>query len=115
MTQFIETDNFDLADALAAQRIQRVEQRQELSSALEQIAAEVTVALADVDLEIPVFFTVPSTGEAFVTFMTPADPTNADWSRACDVICGIVGSKVGIENLYSRHLPCVGAGTAAGQ
>jgi hypothetical protein len=114
MPQLIETDDFDIGQAMAAARTERAEQRQHLTSSLTEIASEVTAALADAGLRIPVFFTVPSSGDALMTFATPMDPSDEDWIRACEIICPIVGNKIGMSNLYSRSLPCMAAGTPIG-
>jgi hypothetical protein len=36
------------------------------------------------------------------------------WDRACAIICKIVGVKVGIDDLYSEHIPCGAAGMTMG-
>jgi hypothetical protein len=108
----IDNDKFDVADASAAYQIYRADRRQRLTAALPQIAAEVTAALANANIRIPIFFSVPSSGGSLLTFATPVDPTEYDWDAATALICEIVGRKVGIEHLYSRHIPCVAAGLA---
>jgi hypothetical protein len=79
---------------------------------LNVIAATVQLALRDADLAQPVFFSVPSSGKAILTFATPLDPSEADWNRISAIICAIVGEKTGLEGLTARKLPCsVAAGT----
>ena len=63
---------------------------------------------------MPVFFSVPSSGNALATFATPGDPSEEDSHRASDIILGIVGSKLGIEGLRTNALPCVPSGVHMG-
>jgi hypothetical protein len=108
----LDNDKFDIADASAAEQKYRADRRQRLTAALPQIAAEVTAALADANIRIPLFFSVPSSGRPLLTFATPLDPSGCDWETASALICDIVGKNVDLENLYSRHIPCVAAGSA---
>jgi hypothetical protein len=94
--------------------IGRAKQRQKLASSLSEIASEVTMALRDASLIIPVFFTVPSGGRSYLSFATAVDPSDEDWTRACQIICSIVASKIGVPNLCCRALPCVAAGGPMG-
>jgi hypothetical protein len=88
--------------------------RDTIRAQLNAIAAAVQLALRDADLAQPVFFSVPSSGKAILTFGTPLDPSEADWNRISAIICTIVGEKTGLEGLTGRELPCaVAAGMMA--
>ena len=88
--------------------------RDTIRAQLNAIAAAVQLALRDADLMQPVFFSVPSSGNAILTFGTPLDPSEVEWSRISTIICTIVGQKTGLEGLTGRELPCsVAAGTMA--
>ena len=77
---------------------------------LPEVAAEATAALNDAGLSMPLFFSVPSSGEALATFAMPGDPCEEDRQRACDIIARIVGGRLGIEGLWANALPCVASG-----
>jgi hypothetical protein len=86
------------------------ERREQLKASLDGIASEITVALRDEGLSFPIFLTVPSSGEAIMTFGTPVDPSNEDWVRATEIVCRLVGARIGSEGLRSRPAPCAAAG-----
>jgi hypothetical protein len=90
----------NVIDALAGDHL--AAQREPLRASLDEIASAVTTALDDPVHPIAVFLTVPSSGEALLTFATPIDPTDEDWSRVSQVICDIVGNRIGVEGLYGR-------------
>ena len=113
MPQLIE-DDYDITDAIEAERTCRAERRQKMISCLNEIAAEATTALTDAGLCMRVFFSVPSSGEALATFATPGDPSDADWRRASVIICGLVARKLGIEGLRTNELPCAASGVHMG-
>jgi hypothetical protein len=99
-----ETEN----DQIAAEQesIGRSLQRQRLIEILPEIVSQVAVGLRAAGLAMQVFFTVPRSG-AFITFGTPIDPSDADWDRASNIICGIVEGASGIEDLIIRNLDCM--------
>lgn len=113
MPQLIE-DEHTLLEAIAADTVRRAEQRERIILVLPGIAAEVTTALSAAGLSIPVFLTIPMSGDSIVTFATPLDPVDHDWNRACELIRGIVGKTVGIENLITREIACTPAGMQTG-
>jgi hypothetical protein len=82
--------------------------RRLVTESLNKIASRVRTALDDSGLDIEVFFMIPSSGEALMTFATPVDPSEEDWARANKIICDVVENTIGIEGLRSRALPCVG-------
>jgi hypothetical protein len=73
---------------------------------LDAIAAAVQIALWDADLAQPVFFCVPSSGDAILTFATPLDPSDADWNKISAIVSGIVGEKTALSGLTTRDLRC---------
>jgi hypothetical protein len=82
-------------------------QRAVVRLALNEIAAEIGVALRDAHLEFPVGLAVPrSGGVALITMVTPVDPSDDDWSQATAIVRRIVSSKLGGIRLRSRPLPC---------
>lgn len=86
--------------------------REMMTERLNAIIAAVQLALREADLAQPIFFSVPSSGQAMLTFATPLDPSEVDWKRISAIVCRIVGEQVGMEGLQGRPLPCaVAAGT----
>ncbi|MDQ2763186.1 MAG: hypothetical protein M3Y22_06745, partial [Pseudomonadota bacterium] len=103
MPQVIE-DDYDVGDPIAAERTYRTERRQKVISSLDEVAKEAAAALKEAGLTMPLFFSVPSSGEALLTFATPADPSDPDWAQASQIIINIVETIVGVEGLRSRPL-----------
>jgi hypothetical protein len=81
-------------------------QRTVIRLALDGIAIEVGAALRDARLDFPVGLTVPSSGYALATMVTPVDPGEDDWFRATAIVRRIVSSKLGGIRLRSQPLPC---------
>jgi hypothetical protein len=108
MPQLFETES-DLAEAIAVENI-RAKHRRKLASSLDEIGAEVSAALNAAKIHIPVFFTVPSGGNAYLTLATSLDPSDEEWERTCQIICPIIAAKIGVAHVLSRDLPCVAAG-----
>jgi hypothetical protein len=69
----------EMANSIEAQRKHRAEHRAQLTRVLPDIATEVTNALAAADIQIPIYFTIPSRG-AMMSFGTPTDTSAV---RAC--------------------------------
>jgi hypothetical protein len=81
-------------------------QRAIVRLALDEIATEVGAALRDAHLDFPIGLTVPSSGYARITMVTPVDPSEDDWSQATAIVRDIVSRKLGGIRLRSRPLPC---------
>jgi hypothetical protein len=90
------------------------ERREQLKLSLDQIAAEITVVLKDEGFGFPIFLTVPSSGEATMTIATPLDPSDEDWARATEIVCRLVGARIGSQGLRSRPVPCAASGMPMG-
>jgi hypothetical protein len=102
------SDDFDIPsedDILHAQR-------EIIRAALNEIAADIGVAMRDEGLHFPVYITVRNSGDSLATIVTPLDPSDDDWSRAAAIVCEIIEKKVGSDKLTSRALPCVVANAA---
>jgi hypothetical protein len=95
----------------AAKRRDR--QRATLRLCLDEVGAEVTVALqaAALVMLMPVYFSVPS-GGALLTFCTPGDLPDEDWERATQIVCDVAGRKLGVHGLTGRPLACVASGAS---
>jgi hypothetical protein len=82
------------------------EVREILTSSLEQICAEASLALQQSSFNFQLFLMVPATGNSMLSVATPADPSDEDWSRATDIVIDIVKRKTGMQGLCARERPC---------
>jgi len=78
---------------------------------LNEIATEVAAALREASLNYPVYFAVPNSGDSVVTFATPLDPPDSEWSQVVMIIREILSQKLGGIRLRSRELSCAMAST----
>ena len=105
MPQIIEDNTYD---DMTAELRHSDQQRARLKVCLPDIANEVTTALNDAGLSLPVFFTVPSAGP-LMTFATPADPDDALWNRVTDIANRIVSRAAGVDHLICQDVTCAAA------
>ena len=89
-------------------------QREIIRQSLDEIAAEVGVALAEAAITCPVYMTVPSSGNSLATVATPLDPPVEDWSKVMAIVCRIIERRVGTGELRGRELPCAMANATMG-
>ena len=81
-------------------------QREIIKASLNEIANDVGMMLRDVGLTFPVYITVRHSSDSLATIATPGDEPDADWSRASEIVCKIIGQKFGGGKLRSRDLLC---------
>jgi hypothetical protein len=105
----IADDDLIPVETIAAYESYCSERRQELIPCLADIAGEVTAALANAGISIPIYLTIPSSGHAFVSVMTPDDPADEIWYEVGKVIRDIVSERIGVDHLYSQSLACASA------
>jgi len=80
--------------------------REIIRQSLNEIAVEVSHGLRDADIGYPVYLVVPSSGNAIVSMVTPANPSDPDWCRVGDIIREIVSERLDGMGLRSVELPC---------
>jgi hypothetical protein len=80
--------------------------RELIRQSLDEIAVEVSHGLRDADISYPVYLVVPSSGNAIVSMVTPADPSDSDWRRIGDIIREIVSERLDGMGLRSVEQPC---------
>jgi hypothetical protein len=114
MPLIIDKTDPNQINAVAAEEIHPTEQREKLILILPQIASEVTTAIRAANLAIPIFFMIPTTGDTLLTFATPADPTDADWDHASEIIRRIVEAKIGVGKLVTRPVHCISSEASIG-
>ena len=86
-------------------------QRTVIKSALNDIAAEVGDAIRNARLDdFPVYLTVPNSGDALATIACPLDNLSDEgWSQASDIVCKVIGKRLGGMRLRGRPLVCAAA------
>jgi hypothetical protein len=87
-------------------------QREVIRSALDDIAAQVGTALREAGLDFPVYLTVPGSGNSLVTLACALDPSDKEWTQATEIVCGIMGQRLGDIRLCGRSIPCAVANAA---
>ena len=86
-------------------------QRSIIRQSLDEFAEELGVAMRAANLHYPIGLTVPISGEALVTMVTPVDPSDDDWSHTTAIVRQIVSRRLGGIRLRSRPLTCAMANT----
>ena len=86
--------------------------RKIIREALNEIASDVGMMLRDEGLRFPVYITVRNSGDSLPTIATTLDPTEAEWSRAAEIVCEVIGNRIGSGKLCGRELPCAVANAA---
>ena len=81
-------------------------QREIIRANLTEIANDIGMAMRDVGLHFPIFLTVRDNGDSLATIATPIDPPEEDWRQASEIVCQIMGRKLGTGRLTSRALVC---------
>jgi hypothetical protein len=80
---------------------------------LDEIAAEVGIALCDAGLSYPVYMSVPNSGDALGMIITSADPPDDDWEKVVAIFSKIIGGRLGSGGLRTRELTCAAAANSA--
>jgi len=83
-----------------------------LRRSLDQIAADVGIAMREAGLSYPVFMSVPNSGDALGMIITSVDPPNDDWDKVVAIFSKIIEDRLGAGGLRSRDLPCAAASSA---
>ena len=71
---------------------------------LNEIARQTKQALAEHRIDLSVFFLVPSSGDAVITFGCSGDPDDELWSRVAAIVSAIVGRSVGLAGRDADQL-----------
>ena len=88
--------------------------RDVIRRSLNEIAAELSEQLRQVELCHPVYLVVPSSGDSLVSMMTPLDPSDDVWSRVGTIVQDIVSSRLDGVVLRVAEMPCTTAEAAMG-
>jgi hypothetical protein len=73
---------------------------------LNEIARQTRQALAQHRIDLSVFFLVPSSGDAVITFGCSGDPSDNEWHRAAEIVASIVAGLVGLRDPQLRKVQC---------
>jgi hypothetical protein len=73
---------------------------------LNQIAQQAKAALDEQGLDFSLFFIVPHSGDAVITFGTSGDPSDDEWGRVADVVASVVQQLVGLAGTRCRKVAC---------
>jgi hypothetical protein len=82
-------------------------QKSILRQSLDETANAVRIEMNGAGLSFPFGLTVPESGLSLVTMVTPADPSDHEWSQATTIVCQIVAQKLGGIGVRCRPLRCV--------
>ena len=85
--------------------------RERVAVRLDEIAQQARETLAVAGLDIPLFFTLPSTGQAILNVGTLLDPDDATWRRVGEIVRAIIARVIGVDRLRSREMPCASTHT----
>jgi hypothetical protein len=111
MPQITESEEQHEPDDHTQQAYERCdEQRATLRLCMGEIASEATLALQEADLNMQMYYSIPSSGAALLTFMTPAHPSDEAWELVTETICSAVSSKIKVSGLIGRPLTCAASG-----
>jgi len=81
-------------------------QRSTIRKSFDEIVSLVSNRMHDAHLSFPLGLTIPSSGYAFLSMMTPSDPSEHDWEQASAIVQKVISEKLGGIRLFNRHLPC---------
>jgi hypothetical protein len=80
--------------------------RKRAAAKLDQIARDAKEALAFQGIDTPLFFLVPNSGNAILTFGTTLDPDDDLWSQVADVVASVVSQLIGLAGTRCREVTC---------
>ena len=81
-------------------------QRSIIRKSFDEIVSLVSNRMHEAHLSFPLALTIPSSGYAFLSMMTPSDPSEPDWEQASAIVKEIVSEKLGGIRLRTGHMPC---------
>jgi hypothetical protein len=81
--------------------------RKRAATKLDQIARDAKEALAYQGIEAPLFFLVPNSGNAILTFGTSLDPDDNEWNRVAEIVSAIVRHTVGLDRTRCQEVVCM--------
>ena len=93
----------------------RIESKREIiRECLNEIIVDVENRLRSEALSVPIFLTVPRSGDAVLTMATPLDSSDDLWSRIVEIVCRIVSERLNGLKLRSQDMICAAVNTKMG-
>jgi hypothetical protein len=80
--------------------------RERAAAKLDQIARDAKEAMAYQGIDTPLFFLVPNSGDAILTFGTTLDPDDDEWNRIGEIVSNIVRHTVGLDRVRCQPVVC---------
>ena len=80
--------------------------RERVKAMLPEIAQQIREALAEQGIDTPLFFIVPHSGDAIITFGTSGDPSGDEWDRVGEIVGSIVAQSIGLDRVRCRPVTC---------
>lgn len=80
--------------------------RERVTAMLPEIAQQIREALAEQGIDTPLFFIVPHSGDAIITFGTSGDPSGDEWDRVGEIVGSIVAQSIGLDRVRRREVIC---------
>ncbi len=87
--------------------------RARLRGMLDEIATQAKAALSEGGIDLDLFFLVPNSGDAVLSFGTPADPSDDEWKRAGAIVSSIVQEFTGLERTRLCPVHCTSTNSLA--
>jgi len=84
-------------------------QREIIRQSLPGITSEITMLMRNAKLDFPIFVCLPRSGSALVTIATVLDPSDAQFTEATKIACGVLERILGGMTLCGRALECTTA------
>jgi hypothetical protein len=110
MEEFNEDISSDISYTGFMEEEHRGEQRNQISACLGEIVVDVKMTLADAGLSnVPLYLAIPLGGPSLLSIISPVDPSDSEWAQIEQIVCQIVGRKIGSE-LFGHEMPCAAAG-----
>jgi hypothetical protein len=88
-------------------------QRAKASAELNEIARITKQALVKAGIDLDLFFMVPSSGNAILTYGTAGDPDDNLWDRVRDIVVPVLQEIIGLERPQCRAVLCATTGPIA--
>jgi hypothetical protein len=87
--------------------------REKAISKLDEIVRLVRQRLVENKIDISLFFLIPRSGEAIVTFGTISDPSDQLWEQINDLVSSVVQDVIGVQRLKCRSVVCAASDGAS--
>ena len=81
---------------------------------LDQITRMTKQALVEAEIDLELFFTVPNSGDAILTYGTTSDVADELWGRVQDAVVSVVQEIVGLGWPHIREVSWATTGPIAG-